>query len=98
MKQIDVALAGRSYSILIGPALIDRIGEGLAPHAPTRILVVTNTTVAPLYGERVQAACAAVAPTALVALPDGEQYKGWDGVAQILAALVAHRADRKSLV
>ncbi len=98
MTQIDVALGGRSYPILIGPRLLDQLGAVVEPQRPTRILIVSNTTVAPLYGERVRAACAGVAPTHLVALPDGEQYKGWDGIAQILDALVAVRADRKSLV
>lgn len=98
MTRIEVALAGRAYPIQIGPAQIGALTEVLAPLAPTRILLVSNTTVAPLYGAQAQAACAQVATTTLTALPDGEAYKGWDGIAQILDALVALRADRKSVV
>lgn len=98
MNRIEVALAGRSYPISIGPAQLDLIGGLLAPLCPTRIVVVSNDRVAPLYAGRLEAACASVAPTSLVELPDGEQYKRWDGIARILEGLVLARADRKSLV
>ena len=49
MQSLCVDLGERSYSIHIGPALIDRLGERLAHLAPTTILLVSNTTVAPLY-------------------------------------------------
>lgn len=98
MTRIEVALAGRAYPIQIGPAQLARLDEVLAPLAPTRILVVSNTTVAPLYAPAVINAGAAIATSSLVELPDGEAHKGWDGIAQILDALVALRADRKSVV
>ena len=39
-----------------------------------------------------------MARTTLLSLPDGESTKRWDSVARILDALVAHGADRKSVV
>lgn len=98
MTTLNVGLGERTYPIHIGAGALERLPEVLASARPTRILVVTNTTVGPLYGAAIQALGAAVAPTALVALPDGEQHKDWPGIAAVLEALVALGADRRSLI
>ncbi|MCC6803516.1 MAG: 3-dehydroquinate synthase [Anaerolineae bacterium] len=62
---------------------------------PERCAVVTNTTLAPLYGE----ALARRLPDAvLITMPDGEQYKTLDTVAQLYADFVAAGLDRGSTV
>lgn len=49
MKVVEVDLGDRSYPIYIGTSLLDQ-GELLRKHVPgKRVLVVTNTTIAPLY-------------------------------------------------
>lgn len=49
---VDVPLGDRSYPIYIGQGLLDQ-GELLQRHVPgKRVLIVTNTTIAPLYLER----------------------------------------------
>jgi 3-dehydroquinate synthase len=91
-------VAGGTYLIHIGGGLLGRLAEYVAPLAPTSILVVTNEVVAPLYGDVALAALRDVARTTLLSLPDGESTKRWDSVARILDALVAHGADRRSVV
>jgi 3-dehydroquinate synthase len=98
MLSIAVGLAGRTYSIHIGAGLLDRLAGFVAPLAPTSILVVTNEVVAPLHAEKALTALRSVSRTAQLTLPDGEHTKRWDSVARILDALVAHGADRKSIV
>ncbi len=98
MRSITVAVAGGTYSIHIGGGLLGRLAEYVAPLAPTSILVVTNEVVAPLHGDGALAALRDVARTTLLSLPDGESTKRWDSVARILDALVAHGADRRSVV
>jgi hypothetical protein len=52
MKTVEVDLGDRSYPIYIGPGLLDQ-GELLRKHIPgKRVLIVTNTTIAPLYLDR----------------------------------------------
>lgn len=52
MSVVEVDLGDRSYPIYIGAGLLDR-GDLLARHIPgQRVLVVTNTTIAPLYLDR----------------------------------------------
>ena len=98
MRSIPVALSDRSYSIHIGCGLLDRLDEFVAPLSPTSILVVTNSVVGPLYEGRATDRLQRVARTAGVVLDDGEQTKRWDSVSRILDALVAHQADRRSIV
>jgi hypothetical protein len=52
LKVVDVDLGDRSYPIYIGPQLLDD-GARLRQHIPgSRVLIVTNTTIAPLYLQR----------------------------------------------
>jgi 3-dehydroquinate synthase len=97
MRRIQVEL-GQSYEILIGAGLMARLPALLAPLRPTRVLVVTNTTVDALYGEAVRASLAAVAATATCVLPDGESHKDMAQVQRVLDALLDLGADRKSVI
>jgi 3-dehydroquinate synthase len=98
MRSVTVGLADRAYAIHIGAGLLQRIAEFVAPLAPTSVLVVTDEIVAPLYGEVVVAALGKCARTGVVRLPVGEETKRWDSASAIVDALVAHRADRRSVV
>ena len=56
MRQINVSIPGRSYDILIAPGLLAEAGSrcrGVLPKAG-RILLVTDTNVAPLYAPLVE--------------------------------------------
>jgi 3-dehydroquinate synthase len=98
MRSLTVGLGSRSYPIHIGSGLLDRLHEFVAPLRATSLLLVTNRTVASLYAERAARALGELALLRRVELPDGEQYKHWDSVAQVIDALVAAQADRKAVV
>lgn len=94
---LTVELGTRSYPILIGEGLL-RDAVLVGRHVPARdVLIVSNTTVAPLYLEALEAA---LSPRRTVAtlLPDGETYKTLDTVARILDVLVANRFGRDCAV
>ncbi len=97
MQTLTVDLGSRSYPIHIGPGLIDR-PELLVPHlAQPRAAVVTNTTVAPLYLERLTRTLGGAGVQVIpVVLPDGEAYKNWETLNRIFDALLTHRAERKT--
>jgi 3-dehydroquinate synthase len=98
MQRVSVGLAGRSYDILIGPDLLRRAAEFIAPLAPSRIALVTSATVDGLYAERLRNELSGLCEVLTIVLPDGEAHKNWSSVSKILDALVEGRADRKSLV
>ena len=97
MQTLTVDLGDRSYPIHIGSGLLDRI-DLILPHlAQKRVLVVTNTMVAPLYLARLTATLEAGGVTvASVVLPDGEAYKNWETLNLIFDALLTRRAERKT--
>ncbi|WP_415033607.1 3-dehydroquinate synthase [Azonexus sp.] len=92
-----VALGERSYPIHIGSALLQR-GDLLLPHIRSKkAVVVSNTTVAPLYLETLSATLRAGGVEVLpVILPDGEQYKTWETLNQIFDALLRQHCERKT--
>jgi 3-dehydroquinate synthase len=97
MESLRVDLGGRAYPIHIGAGLLDA-GELYRPHlAGGAAVVVTNAVVAPLYLARVRKALGG-ARVAEVVLPDGEQAKDWQGLAQVVDALLAARLGRDGLV
>ena len=95
MNTLKVELGERSYPIHIGTGLLDRPGLFTAAIRGSRVAVVTNTTVAPLYLDRVLQLLAPWQPLSVV-LPDGEQYKTLEVLNQIYTALLENRCDRKT--
>ena len=94
MESLRVELGSRSYPIYIGAALLGR-RELYAPFLSGGIAIVTNAVVAPLYLEAVKRATGAAAD---IVVPDGEQAKSWQGVEQVVDALLAARLGRDGLV
>lgn len=95
---VKVDLAGRAYDIAIGPKLIDRVGELARPLlARPKVIIVTDETVAPLYGSRVyQSFAAAGVETKLAVLPSGEASKEFETFGQLMNALLDQKPDRKT--
>ena len=95
MKTLTVELGARSYPIHIGAGLRQR-AELVRPHvAGSRVAIITNTTVAPLYLAATRELFAPFRPLEVI-LPDGEQYKTFEHIDTILTALLTHRCDRKT--
>lgn len=97
--QVDIALGDRSYPILIGESLLDDPTTYQALPAAASALIVTNSTVAPLYAQRLEAALTARYPRVLqVVLPDGEEHKTWQTLNLVFDALLANGCDRKTVL
>jgi len=93
MKTLELDLAEKSYPIYIGQGLLDQAKLLINHIAGKQVMIVTNTTVAPLYLEQVKSLLSSF-HVAEVQLPDGEQYKTLDTVNLIFDALLANRFDR----
>lgn len=98
-QQVRIALGDRSYDILIGGGLLADASAWQGLPAAAAALIVTNTTVAPLYAARLRAALAGRYRTVHeVVLPDGEDHKDWPTLNRIFDALLAHGCDRKTVL
>lgn len=95
MQTLSVALAERSYPIQIGTGLLDQPGLIVPFLARRKVAVVTNTTVAPLFMERLAGALArAGVEVVRVVLPDGEARKDWTTLNTIFDALLEQGCGR----
>jgi 3-dehydroquinate synthase len=100
MRRVEVALAERSYSILIGTGLIDRAAAEVRPLlARPRAVVVTDETVAGLHlpGLRESFAREAVACAEIV-VPPGEGSKDFGQLERLLDRLLELRIERSDLI
>lgn len=95
MQTLTVGLGERSYPIHIGQGLLGR-AELLQKHLPRkRAAIITNTTVAPLYLEKLQQTLQALGVSSVsVVLPDGEEYKTGETLNLIYDALLSNRCER----
>jgi 3-dehydroquinate synthase len=91
-----VSLEGRGYPILIGSGLLDDPATFAKLPKATSTLIVSNTTIAPLYAQRLQNALAGrYRQVHLLSLPDGEEHKNWETLNTIFDQLLGSGADRK---
>jgi 3-dehydroquinate synthase len=97
--RIDIELGDRGYPILIGAGLLDDASHlEVVPRAASA-LIVTNTTVAPLYAAALRRTLETrFRDVRVVELPDGEAHKDWPTLNLIFDALLAHGSDRKTVL
>jgi len=94
---LKVELGTRSYPILIGAGLLAR-PDALRPHVPGRdLLIVSNTTVAPLYLPALMANFSTQRRIEVI-LPDGEVHKTLENASRVLDVLISNRFGRDSTV
>lgn len=96
---VSIALGERSYPISIGTGLLGQSATFAALPSAATAVIVSNTTVAPLYAQQLQHALASTYKSVyLVTLPDGEEYKTWQTLNQIFDALLQNTCDRKTIL
>jgi shikimate kinase / 3-dehydroquinate synthase len=95
IETLVVGLGERSYPIHIGCGLLNRL-ELLLPHIPTRrAVIVSNTTVAPLYLRQLSEGLnSSGVKVHVITLPDGEQYKSNESLNIIYDELLSARSER----
>jgi 3-dehydroquinate synthase len=100
MRVVKVPLGERSYSILIGPGLLSRLGSECAKlKLGQRCAVISDTNVAPRYASKAMASLKAAAfSPVLITVPAGERAKSLHRVQGCYDQLAAHRLERKSFV
>ncbi len=95
MKTLNVQLGERSYPIYIGTGLLDRNETVQEKISGSTAVVVSSTTVASLYLERVMQALLPIRSISVI-LPDGEKYKTLEHLNKIFDDLLMHHCDRKT--
>ena len=99
-KTLHVALGADSYPIVVGTALLNRVGEYLTPYIKSnKVLIVSDELVKALY---MPVLCQSLAEAGLdvntIEIPAGEESKSLAQFSRIQDSLVAHRLDRGSML
>jgi len=98
-RTVRIDLGERSYDILIGQGLLGKADTYAGLPKSSTALIVTNTTVGPLYTAQLKAALQVHHKHVIdVELPDGEQYKDWPALNQIFTTLLEKACDRKTVL
>jgi len=97
---VDVALPGREYEIHIGEGLIDRADTLIGPllRRPY-VAILTDETVAAAHLDRLAGTLRGAGITVdALALPPGEQTKGWAQFSRAVEWLLERKVERGDLV
>ncbi|MBT3205926.1 MAG: 3-dehydroquinate synthase [Gammaproteobacteria bacterium] len=97
LHQLNVELGDRSYPIFIGEQLLDNPALLTDYIKGSSVVIVSNTTVAPLYLDKVISSLDTIDTRYdTVILEDGEAYKTLDSVNSIIDTLLKKRHDRNT--
>ncbi|MCK5122381.1 MAG: 3-dehydroquinate synthase [Methylococcales bacterium] len=95
MKELRVELNEKSYPIYIGSGLLQQKAL-LTKHIKAKqVLIVTNTTVSPLYLDKVVKQLDGF-QLEVIELPDGEQYKNLEHITKVFDKLLENKFSRNA--
>jgi 3-dehydroquinate synthase len=96
VRQVEVALGARSYTVTIEAGLLAHAGQALAPYARDgRIVVVSDEEVWAAQGGKLLACGLAVEP---VIVPAGEATKSWTHLEALIERLLALGIERSDTI
>jgi len=89
----------RSYPIHIGHGILQHIDLIVSCLPQKRVAIVSNSTVAPLYLEKLQTALEKQGVRTMpIILPDGEAHKNWETLNIIFDALLKNHCERNTTI
>ena len=94
-KILNVDLGDKSYPIYIGTDLLSSKSILTKHIQGKQVMIVTNTTIAPLYLEKLKAVLEGFNVESVV-LPDGEKFKTLETLNKVFDALMKSKFDRSS--
>ncbi|WP_242913321.1 3-dehydroquinate synthase [Brevundimonas pishanensis] len=87
------------YEVLVGNGLLATLGARVKALAPTRVAVITDSTVSGIHADAaLNSLREAGVPAELVVVPAGEASKSFAQLDAVLDQVIAHGLDRRSLV
>ncbi len=95
MQEIKVNLSERSYRIIVGKGILGNLSDFIG--SPSRVLLITDTTLYALYGKRLESVLREKFPAENFLLPPGEKGKNIKWALGILRKAILSAFDRYSL-
>lgn len=99
LDKVTVELGDRSYDILIGRKVLSLAGPRLQEFRPSKVAIISNTTVFRIYGDEMLSSIKEYGITPeVILIPDGEEYKNTLWTYFIHGRLLKARFDRDALL
>ncbi len=100
MIRIEVGAPSRSYFVVLGESLLETTGEIIRKQSVgSRYAIVTDSTVGPIYAEKVRAALEHAGLNGIVIVaPAGENAKRLEQAGLVCDQMIAAGLDRRSFV
>ena len=100
MKRLNIDLADRSYEILIGQGLLEKVGEWVLEIArPSRLVIITHPSIHELFGEKLSKGFSkANLPLHVIEVPEGEKSKSLEQAQKIYDKLLEWKCDRQTVL
>jgi 3-dehydroquinate synthase len=98
-QNVTVDLKERSYDIVIGSKILNKLGLRLREFRPSRVAIISNKTVYPIYKDAILRTLNDfnIKPEVIL-IPDGEKYKDFKWIYHIQGELLKEKFDRDSLL
>lgn len=98
-QRVTVDLNERSYDIVIGNKIIQKLGLMLKEFRPSKVAIVSNKTIFPIYRDKILGSLREydILPE-IVLIPDGEHYKDILWMYYISGELLKAKFDRNSFL
>jgi len=93
MTSLRVNIPNREYDILIGGGLLSNAGE-LIPNFSEKIIIITDSNVAPLYADKLAASLRA----RVITVPPGEESKSISTLQTVYCQLLDYNITRSGLI
>ncbi len=99
LSSVPVATPSAHYDILIGNGLLQHPDSWVGLPKAAQAVIVTNPTVGELYAAALQEAVSRhYGRVTVLALPDGEAFKGWETLNLVFDHLLGEGCDRKTVL
>ncbi len=98
MHTLHLELGERSYPIYIGRELLADAALLSRHLAGRQVAIISNETVAPLFGDKLRSALPEMDLVTDIVLPDGEQYKTMETLGHIYDRLLAEGHNRSTTI
>jgi 3-dehydroquinate synthase len=99
LPAVQVQTTDRRYDIVIARGALGDPAAWQGLPAASQAVIVTNTTIAPLYGQALQRALVPhYRQVTTLALPDGEAHKTWQTVNLVFDHLLGQGCDRRTVI
>jgi 3-dehydroquinate synthase len=96
----EVRTGGHSYRVLIGPGLLENVGDAIKEKlGPSRCAIISDTNVAPLFAAKIQKSLTSAGfESTLITVPAGERSKTLEQAGALGEEMLRAGMDRQSFV